>query len=90
MGADDTDKHKPNPAPYLEACRRLGVEASATVAIEDTVGGATAAVDAGCAIVYGLPFTDATQALLDGPATCVVGSLPKLRAALLALRVRPA
>ena len=86
VGADDTDEHKPNPAPYLEACKRLGVEAPSTVAIEDTVGGATAARDAGCSIVYGLPFTNATQGLLDGPATCVVGSLPKLRAALLALR----
>ena len=86
VGADDTDQHKPNPEPYLEACRRLGVEASLTVAVEDTVGGATAAQSAGCAIVYGLPFTNATQGLLDGPATCVVGSLPKLRAALLALR----
>ena len=86
VGADDTDEHKPNPAPYLEACRRLGVEPSTAVAIEDTVGGATAAKAAGCSIVYGLPFTNATQGLLDGPATCVVGSLPKLRAALLALR----
>ncbi|MBT7097146.1 HAD family phosphatase, partial [Candidatus Poribacteria bacterium] len=81
VGADDTDEHKPKPAPYLEACRRLGVEPSRAVAVEDTVGGADAAISAGCAMVYGLPFTNATEGLLNGPATCVVGSLPKLRTA---------
>lgn len=86
VGADDTDEHKPEPAPYLEACRRLGVAPSTTVAIEDTVGGASAAKAAGCAIVYGLPFTNAAEGLLNGPATCVVGSLPKLQTLLLSLR----
>jgi HAD superfamily hydrolase (TIGR01509 family) len=86
VGADDTEEHKPNPAPYLEACRRLGVDATTTVAVEDTVGGASAAQAAGCAFVYGVPFTNATDGLLSGPATCVVGSLPKLRSLLLSLR----
>lgn len=85
VGADDTEEHKPNPAPYLEACRRLGVGPPETVAVEDTVGGANAAESAGCSMVYGLPFTNATDGLLQGPATCVVGSLHKLRTALLML-----
>jgi beta-phosphoglucomutase-like phosphatase (HAD superfamily) len=69
----------------LEACRRLGVDAATAVAVEDTVGGASAAKAAGCALVYGVPFTNAADGLLSGPATCVVGSLPKLRSLLLSL-----
>ena len=33
--AEDTAEHKPHPAPYLEAARRLGVEPARCVAYED-------------------------------------------------------
>ncbi|AWH95474.1 HAD family hydrolase [Dietzia psychralcaliphila] len=48
---------KPAPDPYLLACSRLGVDATAAVAVEDSVTGATAAVAAGCRVLY-VPSTD--------------------------------
>lgn len=47
VAAEDTDRHKPEPAPYLEAARRLGVPAAACTAIEDSPVGVAAAVAAG-------------------------------------------
>lgn len=43
---------KPAPDPYLLACSELGVDPSAAVAVEDSVTGATAAVAAGCRVLY--------------------------------------
>lgn len=43
---------KPAPDPYLLACARLGVNPTAAVAVEDSVTGATAAVAAGCRVLY--------------------------------------
>ncbi|GAA3518850.1 HAD family hydrolase [Dietzia aurantiaca] len=48
---------KPAPDPYLLACARLGVDPRSSVAIEDSVTGATAAVAAGCRVLY-VPSTD--------------------------------
>lgn len=48
---------KPAPDPYLLACARLGVDPAAAVAVEDSVTGATAAVAAGCRVLY-VPSTD--------------------------------
>ena len=45
---DEVAANKPDPAPYLEAARRLGVAASDCVAFEDSDMGTTAAVRAGC------------------------------------------
>ena len=45
--ADDVSRRKPEPDLYLEALRRLGVEASRSVAIEDSSPGVAAAVAAG-------------------------------------------
>jgi beta-phosphoglucomutase-like phosphatase (HAD superfamily) len=36
VGSDDTERHKPEPDVYLEAARRLGVEAARCVVFEDT------------------------------------------------------
>lgn len=47
VAAEDTDVHKPEPAPYLEAARRLGVAPTACTAIEDSPVGVAAAVAAG-------------------------------------------
>lgn len=55
---------KPAPDPYLLACAQLGVEPSATVAVEDSVTGARAAVAAGCRVLY-IPSTDG-QANVEG------------------------
>ena len=48
---------KPAPDPYLLACAELGVEPGSAVAVEDSVTGATAAVAAGCRVLY-IPSTD--------------------------------
>ncbi|GAA3802484.1 HAD-IA family hydrolase [Streptomyces chiangmaiensis] len=49
--ADDTDRSKPDPAPYLAACRALGVDPAACVAVEDTQTGVRSAEAAGCAVL---------------------------------------
>lgn len=48
---------KPAPDPYLLACERLGVDPADTVAVEDSVTGATSAVAAGCRVLY-VPSTE--------------------------------
>jgi HAD superfamily hydrolase (TIGR01509 family) len=47
VGSEDVTEHKPLPAPYLEACRRLGVAPSRSSAVEDTPVGAMSARSAG-------------------------------------------
>ncbi|WP_033282319.1 HAD-IA family hydrolase [Streptomyces sp. NRRL F-525] len=49
--ADDTGRTKPAPDPYLAACRALGVEPAACVAVEDTQTGVSSAEAAGCAVL---------------------------------------
>lgn len=44
---EDLPRAKPDPAPYLEALRRLGVGADRAMAFEDSVTGATSALAAG-------------------------------------------
>ncbi|MFD9006602.1 HAD-IA family hydrolase [Streptomyces sp. NPDC059582] len=49
--ADDTERTKPAPDPYLAACRALGVDPAACVAVEDTETGVASAEAAGCAVL---------------------------------------
>jgi beta-phosphoglucomutase-like phosphatase (HAD superfamily) len=49
--AEDAAAPKPAPDPYLEACRRLGVEPSRAVAFEDSPGGVASAKAAGLWVV---------------------------------------
>lgn len=51
VAREDTDEHKPLPAPYLLAASRLGVEAARCVAVEDTPTGVAAARAAGMHVV---------------------------------------
>lgn len=51
VGGDDVDANKPDPAPYLETARRLGVLPADTVAFEDSDHGVASAVAAGCVAV---------------------------------------
>lgn len=48
---DEVSANKPDPEPYLEGARRLGVDPTKCVAFEDSDLGATAAVRAGCLTV---------------------------------------
>jgi HAD superfamily hydrolase (TIGR01509 family) len=43
--------NKPQPEPYLKACRLLGVDPAACVAIEDSPTGTASAVAAGCGVL---------------------------------------
>jgi HAD superfamily hydrolase (TIGR01509 family) len=45
--SEDTDQHKPDPDPYLHACRALGVPAESALALEDSALGITSAKAAG-------------------------------------------
>jgi len=49
--ADMVERTKPDPAPYALAASKLGLEASACVAVEDSVSGTTSALAAGCHVV---------------------------------------
>ena len=56
VGAEDSERTKPDPAPYLEAARRLaarapGLEPTECVAFEDTAPGIAAALGAGMKVV---------------------------------------
>jgi len=48
---DEVDRPKPHPDPYRKAARLLGVAPAASVAIEDSPLGVTAAEAAGCVVV---------------------------------------
>lgn len=52
---DQTERGKPHPDPYLEAASRLGVDAAACLAVEDSNTGIGAAQAAGC-LVIGVPY----------------------------------
>lgn len=47
-------RNKPDPEPYLQACRLLGVDPLRCVAIEDSPTGVASAVSSGCTVV-GVP-----------------------------------
>ncbi|MER5833409.1 HAD-IA family hydrolase [Streptomyces sp. NPDC002130] len=49
--ADDTERTKPAPDPYLAACRALAADPARCVAVEDTQTGVTSAEAAGCAVL---------------------------------------
>ena len=93
VGADDVERTKPYPDPYLEALRLLqqsapGLQAGDCVALEDTPVGIAAAKTAGM-IVVGIAHTyDASEL---GDAHHVLTSLRRVDAeALWALAARPA
>lgn len=53
ISREDVLRGKPDPAPYLEACRRLGVTPARVLAVEDSDPGAWAAEAAGLALLCG-------------------------------------
>lgn len=48
---DEVSRPKPDPEPYLEAARRLGVDAAACVVVEDSPPGITSALAAGARVL---------------------------------------
>jgi len=75
--ADQVSPGKPDPAPYLEAARRLGVAATACLVVEDAPAGAVAGRAAGCAVVGVL--TTSTREELGPVADLVVSGVAALR-----------
>lgn len=51
VAGDEVSRGKPDPEPYLTACRLLGVDPSCCVVLEDSPTGATAGEAAGCLVV---------------------------------------
>ncbi|MEU9132983.1 HAD family phosphatase [Kitasatospora sp. NPDC048540] len=51
LAAEDTERTKPDPAPYLAAAERLGLDPAVCVAVEDTPTGVASAHAAGCAVL---------------------------------------
>src|SRR6056297_3868095 len=68
---DEAAAPKPDPAPYREMLRTLGVKADRTLAFEDSPSGVTSARGAGVRVV-GLATTQRPEALADLGASLVV------------------
>ncbi|MFE6055356.1 HAD family hydrolase [Kitasatospora sp. NPDC056446] len=51
LAAEDTERTKPAPDPYLAAARRLGLDPAVCLAVEDTPTGVASATAAGCAVL---------------------------------------
>lgn len=64
--ASDTDRHKPDPEPYLVALARLGLPAEAAVALDDSPNGVMSAVAAGVRVVGLLGAYDRPALLAAG------------------------
>lgn len=76
--AEDTERSKPDPAPYRECLARLGVaEPSACMAVEDTPDGVESACGAGLPVL-GLATMCTEAALKEAGARAVVASLAGL------------
>jgi beta-phosphoglucomutase-like phosphatase (HAD superfamily) len=84
-----TPTSKPDPAIYLHACRQLGIQPAAGLAVEDSVPGARSAIAAGCPTVGNVQFVPAVErpdriaALYDAGVLTVVSSWDELAGLLL-------
>jgi HAD superfamily hydrolase (TIGR01509 family) len=65
LAAEDTERTKPDPDPYLAAAARLGLAPAACVAVEDTPTGVTSAHAAGCAVLA-VPSSDVPMPTAPG------------------------
>ena len=73
--AADVEVGKPDPAGYLLACERLGVEPGDCVVVEDSPAGVEAGARAGAGLVVGITTTADPDTLSAAGAGLVVGSL---------------
>ena len=72
---------KPDPAVFLEAARRLGVEPSHVVVVEDALAGVEAGRRGGFGLVVGVDRGEQASALRDAGADVVVSDLAELQIA---------
>ncbi len=80
MVADDLGlSGKPDPAVFLEAARRLGVEPARSAVVEDALAGVEAGRRGGFALVIGVDRTGQAEALREHGADAVVADLGEVR-----------
>ena len=75
--ADQVERGKPDPAPYLLGAERIGVDPAHAVVIEDSVGGLRSGIDAGCATIAVTTTTPAAD--LEPYAPVLLTSLDDLK-----------
>ncbi len=76
--ADDVERGKPDPAPYLLAARRLGADPARCLVVEDAPAGLVAGIAAGCATLA-VATTHAVAALAEVGPDAVVHDLAAVR-----------
>lgn len=76
--ADDTERGKPDPEPYLAAARLVGAQPHDCLVVEDAPAGIVSAVAAGCQVAAVAQTHDAHEL---GAADAVFADLPALLAA---------
>lgn len=76
--ADELERAKPDPLPYLTGLQTLGASAPSSLAFEDSVPGVTAAVAAGLYTI-GLATSQTPQALLQAGASLVIDNFEDAR-----------
>lgn len=76
--ADDIERGKPAPDPYLRAAEKLGVSPEGCVVFEDAISGVASAVAAGCLCV-GVQAGGSAEALREAGARYVVPDLRAVR-----------
>jgi HAD superfamily hydrolase (TIGR01509 family) len=74
VAGDEVTRGKPDPEPYLTACRLLGVEPARTIVLEDATNGIVAAEAAGCTVVV----VPSISPITAGPRRHVVSSLTEI------------
>lgn len=72
---------KPDPAVFLEAARRLGVEPARSAVVEDAQAGCSAGRTGGFGLVIGVDRADQREALLEHGADVVVADLEEVAVA---------
>jgi beta-phosphoglucomutase len=75
--AEDTEEHKPHPAPYLKALDLLGATGADALVIEDSPNGIRAGKAAGCTVA-GITTAFTPTELRAAGADLVVASFPEL------------
>lgn len=74
---EDTQKHKPNPEPYLLALENLGADNRSTLIIEDSINGIAAGKAAGCRVA-GVTTSFDVKTLQDAGADYVIDHFSEL------------
>jgi len=77
MGVDTANLHKPDPALFLQACQKLGVEPTATLMVGDSAGDIQMARNAGAAGCIGICWGKAEARHLE-KADVAIASLDEL------------